>query len=562
VSYDAAVGRTNSLPVFFIDTMKLCIVASTTKSSYFSLSYVWGDGPKALLTHKNVDILMQPGGLRQIWHSIPRVVREAIQLVSELDVYETRYLWVDSLCILDDDKEHKHTQISQMDVIYGQAAMTIVALAATNASSALFCPDDASSGFGQVLREVEEQKNVEFVPDFRLSNRVIQEADKLGYVYRTRGWTFQEEHLSRRLLYCTKSGFVFRCGVHEWSPRGWIEDSEETSSPNVHQSLKKIDYMHRWSSMVEAYTSRNLTYQSDVLRAFSGLAKSFQHPHPAKSLVSLSIICGVCVDLFPFSLLWIPLEPKECSQRLGFPTWSWASSNSQIRFTPSFRKHDSGSSSHVAGLASVILVPTDFEDEKTSEKSLLTASTSASADSKRFKIRKRAISILRSSNDPSQNPQGTLPGAENRFYMLQIQIQYKTLRWHHLRLKVEPVKKRTDLGYNRNFLTHYNFDSIFMSLGYQNLWSDIYPLDNKFMNLRIVNGGKEIGGLNVRREQFDAFKDDTLVLIPLFKSDGLVDFLLAICVGDNLYERIGIGWSGLSIGWTLTGGEGLVVNLI
>ena len=89
-----------------------------------------------------------------------------------------------------------------MDAIYGQAVMTIVALAASNASSSLFDASDISAGLGPVLREMEHWKNVEFIPDFRLTGTVIQEADKPGYVYRTCGWSFQEEQISRRLLYC------------------------------------------------------------------------------------------------------------------------------------------------------------------------------------------------------------------------------------------------------------------------------------------------------------------------------------------------------------------------
>ncbi|KAH6665668.1 heterokaryon incompatibility protein-domain-containing protein, partial [Halenospora varia] len=204
-------GRERPCPVYFIDTKQLCIVPSTTGSKYVALSYVWGETTQILLTQENASALMQPGGLRQIWHSISRVIREAIQLVSEVDIYENRYLWVDSLCILSNDKEHKHSQINQMDAIYGQSALTIIALAADDASSSLFCSNDTDSGSDRALREVERLKNVEFIPDFRVSGKVVQEADRRGYVYRTRGWTFQEEQLSRRRLYWTQSGFVFRC---------------------------------------------------------------------------------------------------------------------------------------------------------------------------------------------------------------------------------------------------------------------------------------------------------------------------------------------------------------
>ncbi|PMD12172.1 hypothetical protein NA56DRAFT_652695 [Hyaloscypha hepaticicola] len=100
-----------------IDTI---IITSTTSHKYFAFSYVWGDAAQVVLTRQNVDTWMQPGGLRQVWHSISRVIREAIQLISEVDLYDTRYLWVDSLCILSNDQEHKHTQSARWMPVTGK----------------------------------------------------------------------------------------------------------------------------------------------------------------------------------------------------------------------------------------------------------------------------------------------------------------------------------------------------------------------------------------------------------------------------------------------------------
>ena len=547
-------GRADPFPVYLIDTMRLCIIASTTSFKYFALSYVWGEVAQVLLTRENVDTWMQPGGLRQVWHSISRVIREAIQLISEVDLYDTRFLWVDSLCILSNDQEHKHTQISQMDAIYGQAVMTIVALAASSASSSLFDASDISASLGPVLREVEHRKNVEFVPDFRLSSRVIQEADEPGYVYRTRGWTFQEEQISRRLLYCTESGFIFRCRLHEWSPAHiWNEETAENFPSRSNLSMERFNALTRWSSLVEAYTRRNLKYQSDALRAFTGIAESLQRPRLSRNSLPLTILCGICFDLFPSSLLWIPLQFKDCSQRRAFPTWSWASVDSPICFTQPLNSHISNTA--VAHIEASIIVPTDVDYGNTSY-------NHATVKRWRLKIRQRAISILHTSKAPCQMSQGPFTGLADTFYMLRIRLDYKILRWRRLGLRIKPVRwGRVSNPGDR--LNAFNFDSIYMNLDFRSLISG-HPLDSDYMNMHIFEGKVEVGGLNMEIKQFKAFySDDTLSLIPLLRNkNGHCIFLLAICVGEDLYERVGIGHYYRSVGWTIGDGMGAVVNLI
>ena len=68
--------------------------------------------------------------------------------------------------------------------------MTIITLIIFNTSSFLFDASDISASLGPILREVEYRKNMEFIPDFKLTGIIIQETDKPGYVYRTREWTF------------------------------------------------------------------------------------------------------------------------------------------------------------------------------------------------------------------------------------------------------------------------------------------------------------------------------------------------------------------------------------
>ena len=96
---------------------------------------MYGGNVKALRANKkNWQELQQDGSLLRLQDQIANVVNDAIKLVAAL---HERYLWVDSLCIVQDEPEFAQKQISRMDAIYGHALLTIVALSAKDANASL-----------------------------------------------------------------------------------------------------------------------------------------------------------------------------------------------------------------------------------------------------------------------------------------------------------------------------------------------------------------------------------------------------------------------------------------
>lgn len=101
---------------------------------YVALSYVWGGTPTVRLVGANKSTLLQVGGLLNAWDSLPRTIRDAIVLVRKLGA---GYLWIDSLCLVQDDEEDIKRGVDAMDKIYTKAWLTIIAAHGHNADAGL-----------------------------------------------------------------------------------------------------------------------------------------------------------------------------------------------------------------------------------------------------------------------------------------------------------------------------------------------------------------------------------------------------------------------------------------
>lgn len=117
-----------------LDTWDRCVVQAPSACRYLALSYVWGVVEVFKLATKNLDELQAAGGLKKVWPNLPNTIRDAITLTSSLSI---RYIWVDSLCIVQDDDRDKISLIPNMHLIYDRAFMTIVAGTGKNAEAGL-----------------------------------------------------------------------------------------------------------------------------------------------------------------------------------------------------------------------------------------------------------------------------------------------------------------------------------------------------------------------------------------------------------------------------------------
>ena len=272
-------------------------------SRFVALSYIWGAARDQLLLTKT-----QLAGFQQslLPHRLPRTIKDAIDFTAAIG---ERYLWVDALCIIQDDSEDKAANISIMDKIYGKAALTICAATGSDSDSGL-------SGFRPYTRDLIQP--VETIGRVQLIVLRSAEIHIQNSMWNSRGWTFQERLLSKCCLIFTKQRVFYQCQEAIWSEETYSETPNKTwtldhvGSPLV---LLNDNPIKRYAALVEMYTARNLTFESDALEAFSGILQSLEGP------MGTGFYYGLPATYFDWALLW---EPKQAPRRReGFPSWSW-----------------------------------------------------------------------------------------------------------------------------------------------------------------------------------------------------------------------------------------------
>lgn len=305
-----------------IDSVNLCLVQKTCVCQYVALSYVWGKRDESWLytTTANEAMLSEPYALAKAENTLgkrlPRTIADAMKLVRLL---KYRYLWVDSLCICQDEgaQAEKERLIHNMGNIYREAALTIISTHGPHADAplpGLLTRDTRFCGHIHTIDLSLGAATVALLPES--ANRIIQSG-----TWALRGWTLQEEFMSSRCLYLTPSeaiystqGYVFRESGKLW--QAFIKKGG-------HATAGKLE---SFQTEAESYRRREFTYPSDFFHAFAGIYRHFC-PHE-KSHGSVYDAAGTPLCMLPSLLLWYIQDQRGYTRRsVGgslVPTWSWA----------------------------------------------------------------------------------------------------------------------------------------------------------------------------------------------------------------------------------------------
>ncbi|KAJ3456055.1 hypothetical protein MRS44_016078 [Fusarium solani] len=325
-------GQDESWVLRVIDVKERRVVYLPPKCRYIALSYVWGYDNHALesrldrcLTSRNSAQLQKVNGLDRI--AVPRTVQDAMSLTLDL---KERYLWVDALCILQDDMSDLSVQTSQMDLVYSGAVLTVLAACGENSEAGL-------AGMAAKPRDI-FYRHVRVSPEglCLATTAALSRNDTLpSSRWSSRGWTFQERLLSRRVLVFTASQVYWLCDRSMWDEEIILEPSE----PPVWILPQALGCNDEWDDgyakfskealavYIAQYSKRQFTFPADVLPAFLGIIRRYEHLNKEK------IHWGLPTERFDQSLIWeFGIGRREELYRvvegslvrdIPYPSWSW-----------------------------------------------------------------------------------------------------------------------------------------------------------------------------------------------------------------------------------------------
>ena len=322
------------LPRFvrMVDTASMSLVQAPLDCRYIALSYVWGAaGNSYSTTRANFDSRSLPAGIDL--SVLPATIADAIHLVQMLG---ERYLWIDMLCIIQDNSQDKDEQIHAMDLVYGGALLTIFAASGESAHAKL---PGVSPGSRTLHQQIDVIQGIHLALPLPSLRHTIRQT-----TWDTRGWTFQELLISRRRLFFTDHQVYFECAKDVWC-EDLIAESKTLqysdhpmrySGSGANAFLYKLmfpdpDYMTSYVRLVERYTQRHLTYPSDVVLAITALTNTMARAYElAEGDPARAFRHGMQIWNFEQSLLWQPRLDSDHVRRVddkGFsawPSWAWA----------------------------------------------------------------------------------------------------------------------------------------------------------------------------------------------------------------------------------------------
>ncbi|KAI1170970.1 HET-domain-containing protein [Nemania sp. FL0916] len=297
-------GRSRLAAIRLVDVDAFCLVEieDVESVSWVALSYVWGATPFRTLTEDALQEFKQAGALSASW--VPNTIADAIQVTRGLG---ERYIWIDSICIMQDSDEDKAKVIPCMDFIFGRASVTIINASGDSAFSGL--PGDSK--------------------------------------WFTRAWAFQEAVLSTRWLIFTPEQVLWECRQGSWREDGcWELPHHREKNQTVifepafshsqfqdlwtPRSAQKFDETYRY--LVDGFTSRDLNREGDGLDAFSGILRALTQ------VFKIEFFWGLPKPFLGVALTW-PTSKRKMRRRnalcrlevtegertptSGFPSWSW-----------------------------------------------------------------------------------------------------------------------------------------------------------------------------------------------------------------------------------------------
>ena len=324
-----------------------------------TLSHCWGPPSKHPISTSKDNLEQR---MRRIaFDHLSQSFQDAIRITKSLD---QRYLWIDSLCIIQDDEEDWIREAAAMAKVYGGSLCTLTALSSEDSTEGCRVKGSAQPSlsryldldFGRHRVRIFEDEPIDWHSEY--GDDLYRHGGYGRNPLRKRAWTLQERELSVRNIHFAQDLVLWECKErkgsnelpwHEKKPEDDFQpwpiriDPSESLGPNGPVSLRE-----RWYELMEDYASRSLTKEKDKLPALSGLAFKFKEYFPTGQYLA-----GLWSSHLPSALLWKTMhrpphvdsyngkthKPRRLVSYVA-PSWSWASIDGGITFESQRLKSD------------------------------------------------------------------------------------------------------------------------------------------------------------------------------------------------------------------------------
>ena len=306
-------------------------------AQYIALSHCWGTQQSYITTKESLDQRKRGFNIQDV----PRTHRDAITCTRKLGV---RYLWIDSLCIIQNDIDDWEKESAKMYDIYANAYVTILASSAADDADGFlktrpqpYCGTliDSVEGSGQLDINVRREMyhGTASTPGGKPQMRDGPLAQ--------RAWAFQEDILSRRtisyhhdeIVWECSSQLACECGKVCWGPMfvtNWLTQGKRLTAANMRryqkhyikpltQNMDAQNPYEEWRRLISEFTRKRLTKTLDRLPALSGIAANLL------ARTQDAYLAGIWRNDMQLGLLWASSGKTKQQSVYHAPSFSWAS---------------------------------------------------------------------------------------------------------------------------------------------------------------------------------------------------------------------------------------------
>lgn len=353
------------------NTLRVRLVEDVgVEAPYVALSHRWGPSTADCRTLQ-CNLAEHKENIK--WDWLLKTFQDAALVTTRLGI---KYIWIDSLCIVQDDAEDWKVQAANMCDIYHGAYVTLAASCSDDSKQGLFrkssCCRTVKSGEkgpSYVMRRVPEH------PTWDVRGIMLMQAE---IPLLTRSWVYQERLLSPRIAHFTRYEIVFECSrpgqgasyceCHNLPAGLWgasagghgasnddmttlrklrhaeavrTSSSSPSSPPPGENGGERVaaEIRRYWNQIMEEYSGYSISSTSDKLPALAGIARQFGTAHPELG----GYVAGMWEHTLAQNLMWFSqsdvqiramymwrpphIAPPESG---SFPTWSWIAAGQKV----------------------------------------------------------------------------------------------------------------------------------------------------------------------------------------------------------------------------------------